>query len=221
MMLKRVLKKKKKKEKKMINLEEHKKYFKNHIATFTDLGNIKILDFKNPESIDYQIRFLFEEDYYRLHISGDLGELIASNYTNMRYEKFGDFVNNIEYFKRKIDCHSRPIYVYDEEESEKDLKDLIEEYSLIEELEERYPECSTEEEVIDDFIDDALENFSDEKGLSENGYELVGEFIPDFYESVEYIGRKQTGILELYMLAFKLAKEQLDKEKTKNEKNER
>lgn len=57
--------------------------FKNHKATFTDYGNIKILDFKNPGSIEYRIRFLFEEDYFRLHISGDLGELIASNYNNM------------------------------------------------------------------------------------------------------------------------------------------
>ena len=36
--------------------------FKNHKATFTDYGNIKILDFKKPGSIEYRIRFLFEED---------------------------------------------------------------------------------------------------------------------------------------------------------------
>ena len=63
-----------------MNIELEKENFKNHIATFTDYGNIKILDFKNPKSYDYRIRFLFEEDYCRLHISGDLGELIASNY---------------------------------------------------------------------------------------------------------------------------------------------
>lgn len=198
----------------MINLEQQKKHFENHVATFTDLGNIKILDFKNPDSIDYQIRFLFEEDYCKLHISGDLGELTAHNYTNMRYEKFGDFVNNTSYFKSKIDCHTRPIYYYDEEEAEKDLKKLIDEYSLMEELQENYWE-DTEEEIIDAFMRDALEYFSDKKGISEKGYEVVSELIPDFFEDVEYIGRKDTGILELYMLAFKLAKEQIDKEETK------
>lgn len=29
--------------------ERAQKLFKNHVATFTDYGNIKILDFKNPE----------------------------------------------------------------------------------------------------------------------------------------------------------------------------
>ena len=77
-----------------MNLERQKDNFKNHIATFTDYGNIKILDFKNPDSSHYRIRFLFEEDYCRLHISGDLGELIATNYYNMTFDKFTDFVNN-------------------------------------------------------------------------------------------------------------------------------
>ena len=37
----------------MIDLEIQKKYFENHVATFTDYGNIKILDFKNPNSNEY------------------------------------------------------------------------------------------------------------------------------------------------------------------------
>lgn len=41
----------------MIDLERQKDNFKNHIAKFTDYGNIKILDFKNPKSSAYRIRF--------------------------------------------------------------------------------------------------------------------------------------------------------------------
>ncbi len=137
-----------------MNLEKQKEHFKNHIATLTDYGNIKILDFKAPNTSAYRIRFLFEEDYCRLHISGDLGELIASNYYNMTYEKFSDYVNNTGYFEEKIDCHSRPIYVYD--------------YSK------------------------ALE-----------------EINPDAWEFAGDIGKTETGILDLYMLAFRLAQEQL------------
>ncbi len=70
-----------------MDIEKQKEHFKNHIATFSDYGNIKILDFKNPKTCHYRIRFLFEEDFYRLHISGDLGELIASNYNNMCYRR--------------------------------------------------------------------------------------------------------------------------------------
>lgn len=46
----------------MIDLEREKQNFKDHVATFTDYGNIKILDFKNPNNNEYRIRFLFEQD---------------------------------------------------------------------------------------------------------------------------------------------------------------
>ena len=70
--------------------EREKKCFECHKATLSDYGTIKMLDFKRPESSYYRIRFLFEEDYYRLHISGDLGSLTAANCTNMTYEKFAE-----------------------------------------------------------------------------------------------------------------------------------
>lgn len=54
-----------------MDLEKMKQKFKDHKATFADYGNIKILDFKKPNSTEYRIRFIFEEDYCRLHISGD------------------------------------------------------------------------------------------------------------------------------------------------------
>lgn len=111
----------------MTDLELQKKRFVNHVAKFTDYGNIKIVDFKMPDSGEYRIRFLFEEDYCRLHISGDLGELIATNCNNMTFKGFSDFVNNIDYFKEKIDCHNRRIYTYDSRDAKKDLKELLEE----------------------------------------------------------------------------------------------
>ena len=105
-----------------MDIEKQKEYFKNHIATFSDYGNIKIIDFANPESCHYRIRFIFEEDFYRLHISGDLGELIASNYNNMCYRSFSeDFVHNTEYFMAKVNCHNRPFYEYDYEKAKEDL----------------------------------------------------------------------------------------------------
>lgn len=192
----------------MINLERQKENFKNHIATFTDYGNIKILDFKAPDTSHYRIRFLFEEDYYRLHISGDLGELIATNYYNMTYEKFSDFVNNVEYFKEKINCASRPIYRYDYDKARQDLTELIKERGLEENIEDWYY-WETKEESINKVIDDILDDFEDGKGIGDRGCEIASEFFDDFWYDVEYIGREDTGILDLYMFAFKLATEQL------------
>lgn len=193
----------------MIDLEKQKKNFKDHIAKFTDYGNIKILDFKNPKDSHYRIRFLFEEDWCRLHISGDLGELIATNYNNMVYEKFSDFVNDIGYFNGKIDCHNRPIYFYDEEQAKKDLLYWFEELDCKDSiLLERYDE-GTDEEIIDAVMEDILTDFSEDTGIGSKGYDNLSEFIDDAWEIVRDIGKRETGILDLYMLAFKLAQEQL------------
>ena len=192
----------------MIDLESQEIRFKDHIATFTDYGNIKILDFKKPESTEYRIRFMFEEDYCRLHISGDLGDLIASNYNNMTYDKFSDFVNNAGYFEEKIDCMSRKVYFYDRDKAVTDLKKLIEEYQIEDELME-----NTFNNSIEYAIDDVLENFDVDRGISEKGYEIMDKCICDFWEEARYIGRDRTGILELYLLAFKLATQQLKQPK--------
>ena len=188
----------------MLDLEQQEIRFKDHIATFTDYGNIKILDFKKPESTEYRIRFMFEEDYCRLHITGDLGDLIASNYNNMTYDKFSDFVNNAGYFEEKIDCMSRKVYFYDRDKAVTDLKKLIEEYQIEDELIE-----NTFNNSIEDAIDDVLENFDVDRGINEKGYEIMDKCICDFWEEARYIGRDRTGILELYLLAFKLATQQL------------
>ena len=191
-----------------MNLERQSENFENHIATFTDYGNIKILDFKNPESSHYRIRFLFEEDYCRLHISGDLGELIATNYNNMTFDKFKDFVNNTGYFKEKIDCCSRNIYFYDEDFARKKLKEHIETYGLLDYFEEY--SYKTHEEKLEDVLDDILYNFSDTRGISEKGFEKLSELDDMAWEWACDLGKKDTGILELYMLAFKLAMKQLE-----------
>jgi len=188
----------------MINLEKQKENFKNHIAKFTDYGNIKILDFKAPDTSHYRIRFLFEEDYCRLHISGDLGELVATNYNNMTYKGFDNFVHNTGYFEEKIDCLSRSIYSYDEVKAKQDLLKLIEEYDLKEELGQVY-DWESEEESINDVIDEILSDFNDDTGIGSSGYDVASKYIDDFWEDAEYIGREETGILNLYMLAFELA----------------
>lgn len=195
----------------MIDLKKQMEHFKNHKAKFTDYGNIKILDFENPSSSRYRIRFLFENDYCKLHITGDLGELIATNYNNMTFEKFSDFVNDVGYFRGKINCLSRDIFYYDECKARNDLKELIEEYDV----EEQFMVDRLDFETIDNVIDDILIDFSEERGIGSKGYD---EFSKGFYgEPVSNVGKETTGILELYMLAFKLAMHQLKKEVKEDE----
>ncbi len=205
----------------MIDLEKQKQHFKNHIASFTDYGNVKILDFKNPKSSEYRIRFMFEEDYYRLHISGDLGELVATNYYNMTYDKFSDFVNDIGYFEEKIDCHSRAIYFYDEDKARKDIVKYLKEYGLCCLIAERYDSCFyDEDEAVDAFVDDVLEYFDERTGISSTGFEKLSLIDYCAYEWYKDCGKDESGILELYMLAFKLAQDDLRKQESTKTENQ-
>lgn len=186
----------------MIDLKREKKNFQNHVATFTDYGNIKILDFKRPDSNEYHIRFLFEEDYYRLHISGDLGELIACNYKNMVFELFEEhFTDNTGYFSTKIDCMNRAMYYYDEEQAIKDIMEYLGEECL-----EEMKEGGVDIEL---WFSNILIDFSEEFGIQSGGYDALSDYIYEANECVRDFGRVNTGILELYMLAFKLAMKQL------------
>ena len=195
----------------MIDLEKQKKQFKNHIAKFTDYGNIKILDFKEPNTSHYRIRFLFEEDYCRLHISGDLGELVATNYNNMTYDSFSDFRNEVEYFQKKIDCHSRPIYVYDEDVARKELSQMIEEYDLEDKIMKNAYKFEEYEDVLETELTKILEDYSEYDGVGRS-YDRLSEYFPDVWEFADDLGKVSTGILELYLLAFELAQENLKKQ---------
>ena len=197
----------------MIDIEAQEKRFKDHVAKFTDYGNIKILDFQRPGSNEYRIRFLFEEDFYRLHISGDLGELTATNYRNMTYEDFGPaFGNNPYYFEEKIDCHERPIYEYDEDKAREDIKEYLEEDELV--LPSRFYFGNNDTEAFEEFIDEVLEDFDDDKGVSQEGYRVLSDVDANAWEWVYKIGRERTGIIELYLLAFRLAQEDLKRQVT-------
>lgn len=192
----------------MINLVNQEEHFKNHVAKFTDYGNIKILDFQRPGSSEYRIRFLFEEDFYRLHISGDLGELIACNYTNMTYEGMKDFVNNPYYFEEKIDCHSRRLYAYDKEKAKEELEKEFEEEDSFDD--DNY--CDTWEEAVECKIREILCDFDDNNGLGPEGYLVLSEVDNNAWEYASRIGKERTGIIELYMLAFRLAQEDLKRQ---------
>lgn len=188
----------------MTNIEKQKEHFKNHVATLTDYGNIKILDFANPESSHYRIRFMFEEDHCKLHISGDLGELVATNYKNMCYEGFTDFVHDTGYFEGKVDCHNRPFYEYDYDKAKQELQERFEDYEVTSEY-----DWKTDEEYREEKIEEILDDLNSNTGLGSKAYEILSEIDGDCWEYISNIGKVETGILDLYMLAFELAQEQL------------
>lgn len=203
----------------MLDKEKLRKKFQNHEAKLTDYGNIKILDFKNPESNEYRIRFLFEEDYYKLHISGDLGELTASNYKNMCYDDFDTFVNDSGYFEEKIDCHSRALYTYNEKLAKEQILQYFIDNDICEDPYGIY--YDSPKDAFDNVSEDIFTDFSDDTGISDIGMRfLADEMDIDIYYDLDVraVGKTPTGIIDLYLAAFELAKKRLNKELSKGEK---
>lgn len=87
---------------------------------------------------------------------------------------------------------------------------IIEEYNLYDDiLSNGYDFLCDKTEVIEAFLTDVLWDFTLETGIGSNGYDKFSEIDGDICDIISDFGKRETGILDLYMLAFKLAKEQL------------
>jgi hypothetical protein len=189
----------------MINLDAN--LFKDHVATFKDYGDIKILDFKKPGSEEYHIRFTFDESCGYMHIDGDLGSLTAVRRSGMNYEGFTAFVNSPQYFEEKVVCHNRPFYEYDFDDAREEIKEYLKAHNYDPETTFDFED---KDELFDEKLDIIMTDFDDERGLSPEGWNELCEIVQDAWEVAGDFGKKRTGIVELYLLAFSLAKAQIE-----------
>lgn len=77
---------------------------------------------------------------------------------------------------------------------------------------DRY-DWETDDDKLEEFFESVLEDFSEDNGIGSKGYDALSEYFEDVWEFVGDIGKENTGIIDLYMMAFKLAQEQLEEEK--------
>lgn len=101
-------------------------WFKNHEAKLTELDGITILDWREPGTGMYSVRYIFAGS--RLYISGDIGEAIFNLTWNVTPESFDDV--ELGYFLGKLSCHSRERWHFDEKKALNDLREWYEEASF-------------------------------------------------------------------------------------------
>lgn len=193
-----------------MDLELQKKMFADHVATLRDYGDIKIVDFQKPGSNYYRIRFIFEEDHDRVHISGDLGELIAYNHAGLSFRRFIDYCyRHRVWFKTKVLCSSRPLQTYNQELAEKQLTEKLKDKLLFDKVSAYFGDL--DREVVTAFlVERALGDFSDDGGIGEDGEKMLSEIDFTGFWPIDEIGlEKGPDIVDLYLLAFKLAFRQL------------
>lgn len=193
-----------------MNLELQKEMFADHIATLKDYGDIKVLDFQKPESNYYRIRFIFEDDHDRVHISGDLGELIAYSYAGLNFRKFIDWCRRDSiFFKLKVKCSSQPLYTYDRELAEKQLLQKTKDNYTLDRIADYFEVCEPED-AIEPFIEKVLDGFSDTEGICEIGERMLLNIDYSAFDPIDEIGLEEgPDVFDVYLLAFKLAYSQL------------
>lgn len=99
--------------------------------------------------------------------------------------------------------------MYDQEKAQNDVIEYLKTYDLYDEVIDDQDEFMSEEDIVEDFLEDVFSDFTEERGIGYYGYEKLSEIDSDIFEFIDDFGKKSTGIFDLYMLAFKLAKEQL------------
>lgn len=193
-----------------MDLELQKEMFADHIATLRDYGDIKIVDFQKPESNYYRIRFIFEDDHDRVHISGDLGELIAYSYAGLNFRNFIDWCRRDSiFFKLKVKCSSHPLYTYDRELAEKQLLQMTKDNYTLNRIADYFDVCEPEE-AVEPFIEKVLDGFSDTDGICEIGERMLLNIDYSAFDPIDEIGLEEgPDVFDVYLLAFKLAFRQL------------
>lgn len=193
-----------------MDLELQKEMFADHIATLKDYVDIKVLDFQKPGSNYYRVRFIFEEDHDRVHISGDLGELIAYSYAGLNFRNFIDWCRRDSiFFKLKVKCSSHPLYTYDRELAEKQLLQKTKDNYTLNRIADYFDVCEPED-AVEPFIENVLDGFSDTEGICEIGERTLLNIDYSAFDPIDEIGLEEgPDVFDVYLLAFKLAFRQL------------
>ena len=177
------------------------KKFQNHVAELQDLGDVKIITWKNADgSSAYSIRYLFDEKICTLLITGDCGTLTAVNFDNMVFDRISDFFGSYEYFASKVVAmkNGGP-YAYNRTLALEQAKEYL---SLHEPEKEALDAAMKTLEDLD---------FSDEKGFLDDGRSLsdVRSVDQNYWEWIGKCG-KHINTSVIYMLTgLELAVKQL------------
>ena len=181
-------------------------WFKDHVAELKDFGDIKVLDWRKPGTINFYVRYVF--DGCRMYVSGDLGSAVFVLTWKADVHSFNDI--NIEYFVSKMEVGEK------KEWSSCAAEDKLNEWK--EEIIENY-EFKTDEEkeefedLAKNLIDAASECSSAEQWVWEcvdgEYNDEISNFDVDYWEWMYEIGDVISRRAYAFLTGLKMASEQL------------
>lgn len=188
-----------------------KERFAHHKADFIQLDGISILNWKHESgSIDYYVRYVFDEKRGLLYISGDLGHAVVELTESATLKALSGY--EVGYFVEKIKC-STDLYSYDEELARSDLERRFSDY-------EEEPEDNEEEDIFDEkmsiseMIADLLGSLDRRRGLelTEEQQEYLSNIAPDYWEWVGGVGQYICARVILWLVGLNMAYKQIRKD---------
>lgn len=193
---------------KQIKQEIREHWFKDHKAELIDCGDIKILNWKNPNSGSYYVRYVF--DGCNLYIAGDIGEAVFNLTWKAHIHSFNDLY--IGYFLEKMSTCSNGKHEYDGDAAAQRLKEwkieLLEDKEFVDDEEK-----DEFIETIDEIISAAENSQSEEQWAWEyvNGEfsEFISDNEPDYWEWMYKAGNVIPYHNYAFLEGLKMASEQL------------
>lgn len=182
-----------------------KRIFKDFQAKkLVDDKNFLVIDWKNKNgSGEYSIRYTLDIEKGNFIVTGDAGYCIASWYNHLTPDNLCKFLNNIGYFKEKINCWTES-YTY----RYKDIKDDL--FVLKNDL---LNDTDFSEEEIDEDIEEILSMAEYiEKGMASypDLIDIYTKYYSDWWDSgFSTLGRRISDRIYLWAAGFQMAWKQL------------
>lgn len=175
-----------------------KEWFKDHKATYTQHGDMMVLDWRRPGTIFYYVRYVF--DGLKLYVSGDMGEAVFWFTERAELNSIAGY--NVHYFDEKLRAFSGERKDFDSDQAVKAIQEWVNELDD----DERYD------------IEDMGALFACAKGCNtcrewaesvREHSDFISEVDPDYWEWVYKIGDEIPSRVQAYWIGLKMAAAQL------------
>jgi|GEM_PF-1194943 len=178
------------------------RWFKNHKATLTTMGNLQVLEWKEPGTSIYSCRYVFDGN--RMYISGDIGSAVFDLTWKADVHSFNKL--SIGYFESKMDAFSDDRRDFSSEKAVKRLREWLTDI--------KYDGIDYDHEEMKELFENA--RFGSYKWEWIETIHLHEEFIrqldPDFWEWMSSIGDEIPARVYGYLMGLQMGSEQLRSE---------
>ena len=176
-----------------------KENFKDHIATLTEHGDLKVLEWREPCTFFYYVRYVFDGN--KIYITGDLGEAIFYLTWKAEIHSFNNI--GLDYFHEKLKAYHEEKYDFSSEQAVKRLREWIGE------LEDDYIDYGNEE--MEELIEEARNCIHEWEWVNViHKYQyFILDLTNNYWEWLYDIGRVYPMRFQSYLIGLQMASEQL------------